>query len=103
MIAENPTPELPTAFDPVETWRADPSPQNLSRAVETLRPQINYQLHRYGLGSDPLAEGQARLLAAKALQTYDPASGAGIATWLDRSMQPLSRLIESPRRALALR
>ena len=75
----------------MEIWRTDPSPQNLAGAVDALRPQINYHLHRYGLGADPLAVGQARLLAAKAVQSYSPDSGASMHTWLDRSMQPLSR------------
>ena len=53
--------------------------------------RINYQLHRYGLGDDPLAKGRARVLASKAIKTYDPNAGASMHTWLDRSLQPLSR------------
>lgn len=53
--------------------------------------KINYQLHRYGLGDDPLAKGKARVLASKALKTYNPESGASVDTWMDRSLQPLSR------------
>lgn len=56
-----------------------------------LQPKISYHLSRYGLGSDPLATGQAKLLAAKAVKSYDPSSGASFNTWLDRNMQPLSR------------
>lgn len=78
-------------MDPVAAWRRNPTPEGLSAAVDTLQPQINYHLHSYGLGSDPLAEAHARVLAAKALTSYDPESGAAMRTWLDRSMQPLSR------------
>lgn len=82
-------PEVPV--HPVELWRAQPTPANLSAAVDSLQGRLNYHLHRYGLGSDPLAEAHARGLAAKALQSYDPAAGASLVTWLDRSMQPLTR------------
>lgn len=72
-----------------------------------LESRINYQLHRYGLGDDPLARGRARVLASKALKTYDPAAGASVETWIDRSLQPLSRFkrersfaIQLPERAV---
>ncbi len=83
-------PELPI-LDPIQTWQQERTPEKLSAAVDYLNPKLAYHLHRYGLGDDKLAHGQARILAAKALQSYDPASGASLHTWLDRSMQPLSR------------
>lgn len=86
--------ELPPAaplVDPVGQWRITGEPADLGRAVDSLQPKINYHLHRYGLGDDPLAKGQARALAATALKTFNPDSGASLHTWLDRSMQPLSR------------
>ncbi len=69
---------------------AAPAP-TLQEQVKKLEPKLAYHLHRYGLGDDPLAKTQAQLLAAKALQSYSPESGASFNTWLDRSMQPLSR------------
>ena len=59
--------------------------------LQGLDGRINYQLHRYGLGDDPLAKGRAKVLVSKALKSYDPAAGASIDTWIDRSLQPLSR------------
>ena len=83
--------ELAPAADPVSQWRSTGNPTDLAKAVDSLQPKINYHLHRYGLGDDPLAVGQARALTATALKTYDPASGASLHTWIDRQMQPLSR------------
>lgn len=80
-----------TTGDPLQLWQEQKSPEALSAAVDYLKPKIAYHVHRYGLGDDPLAIGQAKIYAAKALQTYDPASGAAFGTWLDRNMQPLSR------------
>lgn len=83
-------PEIPK-LDPIQDWQLDRTPEKLSAAVDHLNPKLAYHLHRYGLGDDKLAHGQARILAAKALQSYDPSTGASLYTWLDRSMQPLSR------------
>lgn len=86
-----PDPPAAPAATPVDAWQASRDPKDLAAAVDYLRPKINYHLHRYGLGSDPLAVGQARVLAAKALTSYDPSQGASLHTWIDRGMQPLTR------------
>ncbi len=81
----------PVALSPYDTWKASGQPQDLGRVVDSLQPKIATHLHRYGMGSDPLAQGQARIYAAKAVQSYKPESGASLETWLDRNMQQLSR------------
>lgn len=83
--------DQPTALNPVAVWQQSKQPADLLGAVNYLHPKLAYHLHRYGLGDDPLAMGHARTLAAKALTTFDPNSGAGLNTWIDRQMQPLSR------------
>lgn len=75
---------------PTTTTPPAPVP-TLEDQLKQLEPRINMHLHQYGLGGDPLAAGQARILASRAIKSYDPAAGASFATWLDRSMQPLSR------------
>ncbi len=70
---------------------AVPAPPSLKEQVDQLEPKLAYHVHRYGLGDDPLAMAQAKLLAAKAIQSYSPEAGASFGTWLDRNMQPLSR------------
>ena len=91
-IPDTEDPDAPVVpADPIEAWRAEPTPERLSSAVDALQPRLNYHLHRYGLGADPLAAGHARVLAAKAITSYNPEAGAGMFTWLDRNMIPLSR------------
>lgn len=75
--------------------------------LANIGPKIDYHLSRYGLSDDPLAKSKAKVLASKALKSYDPNSGASFDTWLDRSMQPLSRFkrersfaIQMPERAV---
>lgn len=85
--------ELPPVppVQPLDAWFATRDPALLTAAVESLEPKLANHLHRYGLGTDPLAKGKAKVLAARALKTYNPEAGAGFNTWLDRQMQPLTR------------
>lgn len=75
--------------------------------IAQLEPKIDYHLSRYGLSGDGLAKSRAKVLASKALKTYDPNAGASFDTWLDRSLQPMSRFkrersfaIQLPERAV---
>lgn len=85
------TPSPPEVEDTASAWVPPRTQAELAAAVNSLQPKLAYHLHRYGLGSDPLAAGHAKTLAAKAIATYDPSSGANFNTWLDRNMLPLSR------------
>ena len=89
-------PDLPASPVPIEAaepaaWTMPATPDEMGARITAMQPKINYHLSRYGLGADPLAVGQAKLLAVKAVKSYNPTSGASFNTWLDRSMQPLSR------------
>lgn len=90
-------PELPEVVSSESTQEAPQEilpldPEEVFREqMREIEPRISYHLHRYGLGDDMLARTQARVYAAQAVRTYDPASGAGLPTWLDRNMQQLSR------------
>jgi DNA-directed RNA polymerase specialized sigma subunit len=77
--------------DPYARWQQTKTPQDLNLVVKTLEPKIAYNLHRYGLGADPLATSKARVYAAKAIKSFDPASGNSLATWVDRNLQQLTR------------
>jgi DNA-directed RNA polymerase specialized sigma subunit len=77
--------------DPYTRWQQTQTPEDLHQVVKTMEPRIAYNLHRYGLGGDPLAAGKAKVYAAKAIKSFDPASGNSLATWVDRNMQQLTR------------
>jgi len=75
--------------------------------IFALGPKLDYHLSRYGLGDDPLAKSKAKVLASRAMKSYDPSQGASFDTWLDRSLQPLSRFkrersfaVQLPERAI---
>ncbi len=89
------------------TTPPDPNPVTQQDPLAAYEGRINYHLHKHGLGGDLLAKTKARVLASKALKSYDPTAGASVDTWLDRSLQPLSRFkrersfaIQLPERAI---
>lgn len=75
-----------------EQWKSDPSPENLHQTVKALQPTIDVGLHGVGGATDPYLRSKARTLAAKAVQTYDPASGAQLSTWTSQQLMRLRRL-----------
>lgn len=77
---------------PYDSWKSDPSPQNLHRAVKKMDPTIKNVMQSIGAGSDPYIYSQARVLTAKALETYDPQYGASLPTWVSRQLMPLRRM-----------
>jgi DNA-directed RNA polymerase specialized sigma subunit len=79
--------ELDTAY---ETWKKDPSPQNMGVTLQAANPVINSALQSYGKGNQVL-KGRARILAAKAVQSYDPDKGTKLRTHMMNQMQPLIR------------
>lgn len=72
------------------TWKDDPTPQNMGLALQAANPVINSALRSYGKGNQAL-KGRARVLAAKAIQSYDPNKGAKLRTHMMNQMQPLIR------------
>jgi len=82
-----PSSSLDTAYD---SWKTDPSPQNMGLALTAASPVINSALRSYGKGNQAL-KGRARILAAKAIQNYDPQKGTKLRTHMMNQMQPLIR------------
>jgi len=73
------------------SWKTDPSPQNMNAVVGALGPSIGYALNMGGSGQDKLLKAEARLIAAEAVKTYNPESGAGLNTWASTQLMRLKR------------
>lgn len=73
-----------------DTWRADPTPENLGKVVSALDPVINSEIQRFS-GPKPLLRSRAKALTVKAIKTYDPMSGAQLRSWATTHMQQLAR------------
>lgn len=71
-------------------WLKDRSPANMSKVVDAFSPTINSEIMRYS-GSKPLLRSRAKVLAIKAIKSYDPMSGTRLNSWIVTNLQPLSR------------
>jgi DNA-directed RNA polymerase specialized sigma subunit len=65
-----------------QTWKADPTPENLEPLLDSLQGAINANVNKFkGAPVPPSAiRGFAQAQAMKALHTYNPSKGASIAT-----------------------
>jgi DNA-directed RNA polymerase specialized sigma subunit len=86
-----------------EKWHRSQSPQDLQALLNHLQPLINQQVNRWagGLSRDVL-EMQAKVLAAEAIKTYNPAMGAALGTHVTNRLQKLSRVVYTHTNALRL-
>lgn len=80
------------APDAYAQWQVDRSPQSLARVVKDYEPMIRGTLSNIGAGQDPQLYSRARVLTAKAVETYNPEYGASLPTWVSRQLMPLRRM-----------
>lgn len=59
--------------------------------MSALDPVIKHAVNSYGGGDHKIVGGYARAVAAEAVKSYNPASGAGLSTWVTGHLQGLSR------------
>lgn len=71
-------------------WAKSPTPENLKAVLDDLDPTINSEIQRFS-GPKPLLRSRARVLAVKAIRSYDPGGGAKLRSWVVTQLQPLSR------------
>lgn len=71
-------------------WLKDKSPANMSKVVDAFAPTINSEIMRYS-GPKPLLRSRAKVLAVKAVKSFDPMSGARLNSWIVTNLQPLAR------------
>lgn len=73
-----------------DEWLKDRSPANMSRLLDSFSPTINSEITRYE-GSKPLLRSKARILAIKAIKSFDPSAGARLQSWIVTNLKPLAR------------
>lgn len=73
-----------------DSWIEDPTPETLSGIVTALEPTMNAEVQRY-TGPKPILRSRAKMLAIKAIRSYDPTRGAHLRSWVVTQLQPLSR------------
>lgn len=65
-----------------QTWKQDPTPENLEPLLNSLQPVINRKLSEFRAAPVPPSaiQGAANLTVMKALNSYNPDKGASVAT-----------------------
>lgn len=79
-----------TVDDHYAAWKKAPSPQALGHVLVGLQPTLNNAISSYAAGNKALM-GKARLLAARAVTTYDPRKGTKLQSHIMTQLQPLQR------------
>lgn len=79
-----------TNKDVYHKWKDDPTAGNLYNVVSSLKPTIQSVIASLG-GNSPNIASKARVLAAKAIQTYDESVGVSLPTWVSQNLRQLSR------------
>lgn len=81
---------LTTSETAYADWLRDKSPANMSKVLDALSPTINSEITRYA-GPSSLLRSKAKVLAIKAVKSFDPMSGARLNSWVVTGLKPLSR------------
>jgi DNA-directed RNA polymerase specialized sigma subunit len=72
-------------------WSTTKDPADLHNVVKAVKPIVNYKLGSMGLADNPAMARQADLIAAEAVRSYDPKSGAVLTSWVQTNMQSMNR------------
>ena len=79
-----------TVDDAYNIYTNEPTPQNLSAVVKSLKPTIDYQLASLGSSTDPVMRNKALTYTAQAIKKFDPGMSS-LPTYISSQLRRLSR------------
>lgn len=85
-----------------DTWKKEPTPANLYAVTKSLKPTIDAVLASMGGTGSPDVATRARVVAAQAVQSYDPSYGASLNTWVSHRLRQLTRQIRKSNNIIAV-
>ena len=77
--------------NPYDHWAADKTTDNLYAVTKSLQPTVDSVLASMGAAGNPQIQARARVITGKAIQSYDPNSGASLRTWVSQQLRQLTR------------
>jgi DNA-directed RNA polymerase specialized sigma subunit len=86
-MAEKPSP----LDDKWAQWKKTKRPEHMNELMQESQPIIDKAVTSYAPKSSPAVRSQAKILARKAFDSYDPNKGTKLRTHLYTQLQPLSR------------
>ena len=84
-------PIKPAKLSPYDIYKADSTPENLYKVTQSLKPTIDSAVATMGGGGNPQIAAKARVIAAKAIQSFDPEAGVSLPTWVSSQLRQLTR------------
>ncbi len=84
-----------------QSYKATGDKGELNQLVSDLHPTIQGYIGVSGIAPSPLVVNEAKLLTAKAIQSYDPSHGASLQTWVKQGLRPLARFRQQKLRPVA--
>ena len=92
----------PEFAEPYMKWRTEQTPENNSAMLNAVQPILNKGVAAYaGPNPSPITQSRARLIALKALQTYDPGQ-ARLSTHITNHLQGLRRITRQEQQILSV-
>jgi hypothetical protein len=79
------------SLSPYEKWQLFKDGDSLYEVTKSLRPTIDSVVASLGGTGNPQIAVKARVIAAKAIQSYDPDAGATLPTWVSQQLRQLTR------------
>lgn len=79
------------SLSPYEKWQLFKDSDSLYEVTKSLRPTIDSVVASLGGTGNPQIASKARVIAAKAIQSYDPSAGATLPTWVSQQLRQLTR------------
>lgn len=80
-----------SSLSPYEKWKLFKDSDSLYEVTKSLRPTIDSVVASLGGTGNPQVAAKARVIAAKAVQSYDPEAGATLPTWVSQQLRQLTR------------
>ena len=82
-------------------WKEKPTPDNLNAILKAADPLLTSHISKLTGSVNPAVKTQAKVLAVKAVKTYDPSKGATLITHMANQVQPIIRTATQYDRPLA--
>lgn len=78
--------------DPYDTWAASPTPANMQKLLKHVAPTLNAAITTHAGGNvSPVVQGHAKLLAVRAIKSYDPTRNTALTSHLHENLRGLIR------------
>jgi DNA-directed RNA polymerase sigma subunit (sigma70/sigma32) len=94
--------DMSTNMTPYELYSLNPTKQNLAAVTKQLRPTIDSVIASMGDAGNPYLRSRANIITAKAIKSYNPDSGASLATWVSSQLRQLTRDVRKSNNALTI-